>query len=113
MRISDWSSDVCSFDLAIGFGAAVVVAVPLGFLIGLSPLFRRALDPFIQIMRPVSPLAWMPLALYTIKDSNISAVFVIFICSIWPMLVNTAFAVAGVRKEWLNVARTQIGRAHV
>src|SRR3546814_12081515 len=47
----------------------------------------------------------MPLALYTIKDSNISAVFVIFICSIWPMLVNTAFAVAGVRKEWLNVAR--------
>ena len=92
--------------VAIGFGMAVVVAVPLGFLIGLSPLFRKALDPFIQVMRPVSPLAWMPLALYTIKDSDISAVFVIFICSIWPMLVNTAFAVAGVRKEWLNVART-------
>jgi nitrate/nitrite transport system permease protein len=90
----------------IGFGLAVVVAVPLGFLIGLSPLFRKALDPFIQVMRPVSPLAWMPLALYTIKDSNISAVFVIFICSIWPMLVNTAFAVASVRKEWLSVAQT-------
>jgi nitrate/nitrite transport system permease protein len=92
--------------VSIGFGLAVIVAVPLGFLIGLSPLFRKALDPFIQVMRPVSPLAWMPLALYTIKDSNISAVFVIFICSIWPMLVNTAFAVANVRKEWLNVART-------
>lgn len=92
--------------VAIGFGMAVIVAVPLGFLIGLSPLFRKALDPFIQVMRPVSPLAWMPLALYTIKDSDISAVFVIFICSIWPMLVNTAFAVASVRREWLNVALT-------
>jgi nitrate/nitrite transport system permease protein len=92
--------------VALGFGLAVVVAVPLGFLIGLSPLFRQALDPFIQVMRPVSPLAWMPLALYTIKDSAISSIFVIFICSIWPMLTNTAFAVANVRKEWLNVART-------
>ena len=95
----------------IGFGAAVLIAVPLGFLIGMSPLFYKALDPFIQIMKPVSPLAWMPLALYTIKDSTISSVFVIFICSIWPMLVNTAFGVAGVRKEWLNVARTlEVGR---
>ncbi len=92
--------------VALGFGLAVLVAVPLGFLIGLSPLFRQALDPFIQVMRPVSPLAWMPLALYTIKDSGISSIFVIFICSIWPMLTNTAFAVANVRKEWLNVART-------
>ncbi|WP_300295439.1 nitrate ABC transporter permease [Ferrovibrio sp.] len=92
--------------VALGFGLAVLVAVPLGFLIGLSPLFRQALDPFIQVMRPVSPLAWMPLALYTIKDSAISSIFVIFICSIWPMLTNTAFAVANVRKEWLNVART-------
>ncbi|WP_430396544.1 nitrate ABC transporter permease [Ferrovibrio sp.] len=92
--------------VALGFGLAVVVAVPLGFLIGLSPLFRQALDPFIQVMRPVSPLAWMPLALYTIKDSGISSIFVIFICSVWPMLTNTAFAVANVRKEWLNVALT-------
>ena len=90
----------------VGFGFAVIVAVPLGFLIGMSPLFYRALDPFIQIMKPVSPLAWMPLALYTIKDSIISSVFVIFICSVWPMLTNTAFGVASVRKEWLNVAKT-------
>jgi len=95
----------------VGFGLAVAVAVPLGFLIGMSPLFYRALDPFIQIMKPVSPLAWMPLALYTIEDSTISSVFVIFICSIWPMLVNTAFGVAGVRSEWMNVARTlEVGR---
>jgi nitrate/nitrite transport system permease protein len=90
----------------LGFGLAVLVAIPLGFLIGMSPLMSKALDPFIQIMKPVSPLAWMPLALYTIKDSSISSIFVIFICSLWPMLVNTAFGVSSVRKEWLNVART-------
>ncbi len=90
----------------LGFSLAFAVAVPLGFLIGMSPLLSKTFDPFIQVMKPVSPLAWMPLALYTIKDSTISAIFVIFICSIWPMLVNTAFGVANVRKEWLNVART-------
>ena len=90
----------------VGFGLAVLVAVPLGFLIGMSPTLNGALDPIIQILRPVSPLAWMPLALYTIKDSSISAIFVIFICAIWPLLLNTAFGVASVRKEWLNVART-------
>src|SRR5258708_2393858 len=83
-----------------------MVAIPLGFLIGMSPLINRALDPFIQILKPISPLAWMPLALYTIKDSGLSAIFVIFICSMWPMLLNTAFGVAAVRREWINVART-------
>ncbi len=92
--------------VGLGYLLAVMVAIPLGFLIGMSPLVYRALDPFIQIMKPVSPLAWMPLALYTIKDSGISAIFVIFICSLWPMLINTAFGVANVRKEWLNVAKT-------
>ena len=92
--------------VALGYGLAVLVAIPIGFLIGMSPLMGRALDPFIQLLKPVSPLAWMPLALYTIKDSSLSAIFVIFICSLWPMLINTAFGVAGTRKEWLNVART-------
>ena len=90
----------------IGYLLAVLVAIPVGFVIGMSPVMNRALDPFIQILKPVSPLAWMPLALYTIKDSGISSIFVIFICSLWPMLINTAFGVAGVRKEWLNVALT-------
>ena len=89
-----------------GYLLAALVAIPLGFVIGMSPLVYKALDPFIQILKPISPLAWMPLALYTIKDSGISAIFVIFICSLWPMLVNTAFGVASVRREWLNVART-------
>ncbi|MGA0612505.1 nitrate ABC transporter permease [Caldimonas sp. KR1-144] len=92
--------------VGLGFGIAALVAVPLGFLVGMSPLLYRALDPFIQVLKPISPLAWMPLALYTIKDSSISGVFVIFICSIWPMLINTAFGVANVRREWLAVART-------
>jgi nitrate/nitrite transport system permease protein len=92
--------------VGLGYLIAAVVAIPLGFLIGMSPLVYRALDPFIQVLKPISPLAWMPLALYTIKDSHISGIFVIFICSVWPMLINTAFGVAGVRREWLNVART-------
>src|SRR6266481_4456749 len=92
--------------VGLGYLIALIVAIPLGFLIGMSPLISRALDPFIQILKPISPLAWMPLALYTIKDSALSAIFVIFICSVWPMLINTAFGVAGVRKEWINVART-------
>jgi nitrate/nitrite transport system permease protein len=89
-----------------GFLMAAVVAIPLGFLIGMSPLVYKALDPFIQVLKPISPLAWMPLALYTIKDSGTSAIFVIFICSLWPMLINTAFGVASVRRDWINVART-------
>jgi nitrate/nitrite transport system permease protein len=92
--------------VAMGYLLAALVAIPLGFVIGMSPLMYRALDPFIQVLKPISPLAWMPLALYTIKDSSISGVFVIFICSVWPMLTNTAFGVASVRREWLNVART-------
>ena len=92
--------------VGLGFGLAALLAIPLGFLIGMSPMLYRALDPFIQVLKPISPLAWMPLALYTIKDSSISGIFVIFICSVWPMLINTAFGVAGVRREWLNVAKT-------
>jgi nitrate/nitrite transport system permease protein len=92
--------------VALGFLLAAAVAVPIGFLIGMSPLLHRALDPFIQVLKPISPLAWMPLALFILKDSNVSAVFVIFVCSVWPMLINTAFGVASVRREWLDVART-------
>ena len=92
--------------VGLGFLLACLVAIPLGFVIGMSPLLRRALDPFIQVLKPISPLAWMPLALYTIKDSSISGIFVIFICSVWPMLINTAFGVSAVKREWLNVAKT-------
>ena len=92
--------------VGLGFLLAVLVALPVGFLIGMSPLMRKAFDPFIQVLKPISPLAWMPLALYTLKNSDVSGIFVIFICSVWPMLVNTAFGVASVKREWLNVALT-------
>lgn len=89
-----------------GYLLAALIAIPLGFVVGMSPLMYKALNPYIQVLRPISPLAWMPLALFIIKDSEASAIFVIFICSIWPMLINTAFGVASVRKDWINVART-------
>jgi len=89
-----------------GFIAAAIIAIPLGFIIGMSPLMHKALNPYVQVLRPISPLAWMPLALFVIRDSEQSAIFVIFICSIWPMLINTAFGVANVRKDWVRVAQT-------
>ncbi len=92
--------------VGLGFVLAMAVALPLGFLIGMSPLMQKAFNPFVQVLKPISPLAWMPLALYTLKDSDVSGIFVIFICSIWPMLINTAFGVASVKREWLNVAST-------
>ncbi|WP_373018004.1 nitrate ABC transporter permease [Thiomicrorhabdus sp.] len=94
------------YRVLVGFFFAALIAIPIGFLIGMSPLMYNALNPYIQVLRPISPLAWMPLALFIIKDSEISAIFVIFICSIWPMLLNTAFGVANVRKDWINVAKT-------
>jgi len=89
-----------------GYALASLLAIPIGFVVGMSPLMYGALNPIIQVLRPISPLAWMPLALFIIKDSETSAIFVIFICSVWPMLINTAFGVANVRKDWINVART-------
>jgi len=90
----------------IGFGAAAAVGIPLGFALGTLPLLNISLNPLIQILRPVSPLAWLPLALFTVKDAQISSIFVIFICSIWPILINTSFGVRSIRQEWTDVART-------
>ncbi len=89
----------------LGYVLAVIVAVPMGFALGLLPPLYRTLNPFIQVLRPISPLAWMPLALYAFRDSSISTIFIIFICAIWPMLINTAAGAANVRHEWLNVSR--------
>lgn len=89
----------------LGFVLALIVAVPLGFVLGLFPAVYQALNPFIQVLRPISPLAWMPLALYIFRDSSVSAIFIIFICALWPMLINTAVGAANVRAEWVNVSR--------
>lgn len=89
----------------LGYSLAVIVAVPAGFVLGLWPAFYAALNPFIQVLRPISPLAWMPLALYTFRDSTVSTIFIIFICAVWPLLINTAVGAATVRPEWINVSR--------
>ena len=90
--------------LALGYLSASAMAVMLGVTLGLSPLLYRAINPYVQVLKPVSPLAWMPLFLYTIKDSGQSAILVIFMSSLWPTLANTAFGVASIKRDYLNVA---------
>ena len=90
--------------LAVGYTAAALVAIFAGVMLGLSPGLYRALNPYIQVLKPISPLAWMPLFLYTIKDSTQSAIMVIFMSSLWPILANTAFGVAGIKRDYLNVS---------
>ena len=90
--------------LCIGWVVASVVAIMGGVALGLSPTLYRAVNPYVQVLKPISPLAWMPLFLYTIKDSSQSAILVIFMSSLWPTLANTAFGVATIRRDYLNVA---------
>lgn len=89
---------------AAGFLSASIVAVLIGLLIGLSPLLYRALNPFIQILKPISPLAWMPLLLYSVQDPTWTAILVVFMASLWPTIANTAFGVSSIRKDYLQVA---------
>ncbi|MEA5419623.1 nitrate ABC transporter permease [Spirulina sp. CCNP1310] len=90
----------------IGFAIGSAIAIPLGILIGLSEVISRAVDPFIQILKPVSPLAWLPLGLGLLKNSESTALFVIAITSIWPTLINTKFGVSHVDSAYLDVTRT-------
>lgn len=89
----------------IGFLLGSIVAVPLGFLIGLSKTALRIFNPVVQVLRPVSPVAWLPVALAVFSLANPSAIFVIFITSLWPTVINTAAGVSGVPQDYLNVAR--------
>jgi nitrate/nitrite transport system permease protein len=89
---------------AMGFLAASVVAVCLGVLIGLSKTLYQALNPFIQVLKPISPLAWMPLLLYTVQSPTWTAMLVVFLASLWPTIANTAFGVSTIRKDYLQVA---------
>ncbi|WP_066383603.1 MULTISPECIES: nitrate ABC transporter permease [unclassified Anabaena] len=89
----------------VGFLLGAVVAIPLGFLIGMSRTAMLALNPIIQIFKPVSPLAWLPIALAIFNLADPSAIFVIFITSLWPTIINTALGVASVPKDYMNVAR--------
>lgn len=87
-----------------GFALAAIVGIPLGFMMGMSTNFQKAVQPLIQILRPVSPLAWLPIGLLLFKAVNPSAIFVIFITSIWPMIMNTAAGVKAIPKDYMNVA---------
>ncbi|MCM5553809.1 nitrate ABC transporter permease [Pleomorphomonas sp. NRK KF1] len=91
--------------VGIGFGLAAVVGVAIGALIGQSVWAMRGLDPIFQILRTVPPLAWLPLSLAAFQDSNPSAIFVIFITSIWPVIINTAVGVRNIPEDYRNVAR--------
>jgi nitrate/nitrite transport system permease protein len=87
-----------------GFALAAIVGIPVGFIMGMSETFQKAWQPLIQILRPVSPLAWLPIGLLLFKAVNPSAIFVIFITSIWPMIMNTAAGVKAIPKDYMNVA---------
>ena len=91
--------------VALGFGLAAVVGIPVGFMIGRFAFLSRMFNPLISLMRPVSPLAWLPIGLLVFKGANPAAIWTIFICSIWPMIINTAVGVQRVPQDYMNVAR--------
>ncbi len=91
--------------VGMGFGLAAIVGIPLGFLIGRFAFLNKMMAPIISLLRPVSPLAWLPIGLYVFKEAQPAAIWVIFISSIWPMIINTAVGVTRVPQDYLNVAR--------
>ena len=91
--------------VGIGFGFAAAIGIPMGFLLGRFSFMSRMFDPIISLLRPVSPLAWLPIGLLVFKRADPAATWTIFICSIWPMILNTAQGVQRVPQDYLNVAR--------
>ena len=101
-----WNLLISLRRVAIGYTIASVIAVPLGILVGISKVAFKAFNPYFQLLKPVSPLAWLPIGLYVFRDSELTGVFIIAIASIWPTLNNTAFGVANVDSSYLDVSRT-------
>nr|WP_211461433.1 nitrate ABC transporter permease [Collimonas silvisoli] len=91
--------------VAVGFGLAAVIGIPLGFMIGRVKFLSSMFGPIISLLKPVSPLAWLPIGLLVFKSANPAAIWSIFICSIWPMIINTAVGVQRVPQDYMNVAR--------
>jgi len=91
--------------VALGFGLAALVGIPLGFIIGRSLFANRMSSPIISLLRPVSPLAWLPLGLLIFNSTHLAAIWVIFISSIWPMIINTAVGVSRIPPDYMNVAK--------
>src|ERR1700755_35347 len=90
--------------VALGYSLAAIVGVALGTLVGQSVWAMRGLDPLFQVLRPIPPLAWLPLALAAFRDGQPSAIFVIFITSIWPIIINTAGGIGNIPQDYRNVA---------
>ncbi|MBI1846171.1 MAG: nitrate ABC transporter permease [Candidatus Rokubacteria bacterium] len=88
-----------------GYALALAIGTPIGFLLGLSPGFHRSFDPIVQFMRPISPLAWLPLGLIIFQKSEPAAVFTIALCAMWPTVINTAVGVRSISQDYLNVGR--------
>ncbi|MGA9165360.1 MAG: nitrate ABC transporter permease [Thiobacillus sp.] len=93
------------YRVGIGFGAAAAVGIPLGFMIGRFDFLNRMMSPIISILRPVSPLAWLPIGLLVLQKAEPASIWVIFISSIWPMVLNTAAGVQRIPQDYMNVAR--------
>jgi len=91
--------------VAKGFGLATIFAVPIGMLLGASKLFYKMFDPIVQILKPVSPLAWFPIGLVAFQNSTAATTFIIFITSLWPTLINTAVGVASIPDDYKNVSK--------
>jgi nitrate/nitrite transport system permease protein len=91
--------------VAVGFGLSAIVGVALGALVGQSQWAMRGLDPIFQVLRTVPPLAWLPISLAAFRDSAPSAIFVIFITAIWPVIINTAVGIRNIPQDYRNVAR--------
>lgn len=91
--------------VGIGFGMAAIVGIPLGFMIGRFKFLSGMFNPIISLLKPVSPLAWLPIGLLVFKAADPAAIWAIFICSIWPMIINTAIGVQRVPQDYMNVAR--------
>ncbi len=91
--------------VGVGFGIAALVGIPLGFMLGRFTFLARMVNPIVSLLRPVSPLAWLPIGLLVFKKADPAATWTIFICSIWPMIMNTAQGVQRVPQDYLNVAR--------
>lgn len=91
--------------VATGFALGSLVAIPIGLLMGSSKVVMNIINPMVQILRPVSPLAWFPLGLAIFQDSPKASVFMIFICSLWPTLINAAFGVASIPQDHKNVSK--------
>jgi nitrate/nitrite transport system permease protein len=91
--------------VAKGFLLGILIGTPLGFMLGLSRTFHRMFDPIVQVLRPISPLAWLPLGLIVFQKSEPAALFTIALCSMWPTVINTMSGVRSIPQEYRNVAR--------